>query len=208
MGEFISVTCTKCGKHYRIPTATKSKAGRCKECGNTIRLPERPAGESDDDFLSALDEAVASSNKSKGVKTGDNGDEEQDAPPAPASRKSAKRKKGKKAATGGFAGAAAGFGFGILMGGGLWIMGLIILMINIWPFLFGAGVADNPDFFLTPVAQSITDFGKSGLYQVIGIVGSLLFGVIGMFGGVAFKEETESRDRADDDVVPTNEHDL
>ncbi len=95
MSDFISVTYSKCGKHYRIPTATKSKAGRCKECGNAIRLPEHHAAESDDDFLSALDEAVASNNKSKGVKTRDNEGEEQDAPPAPASRKSAKRKKGK-----------------------------------------------------------------------------------------------------------------
>ncbi|MDF1745665.1 MAG: hypothetical protein P1V19_18340 [Gimesia sp.] len=63
----IKVSCGICGKNYKAPDKAAGKRLRCKECGETIKVPEPEPEYDEDDFTSMLDDAVELESKSKSI---------------------------------------------------------------------------------------------------------------------------------------------
>jgi len=68
----IQVSCPVCGKHYKVRDTAAGKKLRCKECSETILIPElEPVEEEaggDDDFSNMLNDAVELEAKSKTIR--------------------------------------------------------------------------------------------------------------------------------------------
>jgi predicted Zn finger-like uncharacterized protein len=39
----IALDCPGCGKRYEVDASLAGKKSRCKECGNTFRIPDEPS---------------------------------------------------------------------------------------------------------------------------------------------------------------------
>lgn len=63
----IKVSCGICGKNYKAPDKAAGKRLSCKECGESIKIPEPEAEQDDDDFSSLLADAVELESKSKSI---------------------------------------------------------------------------------------------------------------------------------------------
>lgn len=63
----IKVSCGICGKNYKAPDKAAGKRLSCKECGESIKIPEPEAEHDDDDFSSLLADAVELESKSKSI---------------------------------------------------------------------------------------------------------------------------------------------
>lgn len=66
----IKVSCGMCGKNYKAPDKAAGKRLRCKECGESIKIPEPEVeyGDDDDGFSNLLADAVELESKSKTIR--------------------------------------------------------------------------------------------------------------------------------------------
>ncbi|QDT42521.1 hypothetical protein Pan241w_26050 [Gimesia alba] len=66
----IKVSCGMCGKNYKAPDKAAGKKLRCKECGESIKIPEPEVeyGDDDDGFSNLLADAVELESKSKSIR--------------------------------------------------------------------------------------------------------------------------------------------
>jgi|GEM_PF-2386380 len=64
----IKVSCGICGKVYKVRDDAAGKRLRCKECGETIKIPEPETEHDDDDFSNLLADAVELESKSKSIR--------------------------------------------------------------------------------------------------------------------------------------------
>ena len=69
----IKVSCGMCGKNYKAPDKAAGKKLRCKECGESIKIPEPEVeeveyGDDEDGFSSMLADAVELESKSKSIR--------------------------------------------------------------------------------------------------------------------------------------------
>lgn len=63
----IKVSCDICAKKYKVRDEAAGKRMRCKECGETITIPEPESDHDDDDFSKLLEDAVELESKSKSI---------------------------------------------------------------------------------------------------------------------------------------------
>jgi|TARA_R110001592_G_scaffold361962_1_gene674225 hypothetical protein len=65
----IKISCGICGKNYKVQDEAAGKKLRCKECGETIKIPEPEAEFGDgDDFSKLLDDAVEEEAKARTIR--------------------------------------------------------------------------------------------------------------------------------------------
>lgn len=65
----IKISCGICGRNYKVQNAAAGKKLRCKECGETIRIPEPEEDFGDgDDFSKLLDDAVEEEAQAKSIR--------------------------------------------------------------------------------------------------------------------------------------------
>ncbi|WP_339687876.1 hypothetical protein [Gimesia maris] len=65
----IKISCGICGKNYKVQDEAAGKKLRCKECGETIKIPELEAEFGDgDDFSKLLDDAVEEEAKARTIR--------------------------------------------------------------------------------------------------------------------------------------------
>ena len=113
----LTVTCTNCDKKLKVKDEVAGKKIRCPAC-STVFLAEEKSKDSDDDFLSGLDDAVSS--KKKGRRVDDDFDEEIDDEETPVRQSRPRTKPRKKSGRGKSKGtnwlAIVGIAGGILVG--------------------------------------------------------------------------------------------
>ena len=65
----IKISCGICGKNYKVQDEAAGKKLRCKECGETIKIPEPEVEFGDgDDFSKLLDDAVEEEAKARTIR--------------------------------------------------------------------------------------------------------------------------------------------